>query len=68
MSSKQELFRERVVSFYLKHEDKGAVFTANHFKLEGKSERTIYSIISNYKKRLTTQRAAGSGYNLKTMT
>lgn len=61
MASKQEVLRDRVVSFYLMHEEKGAIFTVKHFKAEGKSERTIYNIISTYKKRLTTKRATGSG-------
>jgi len=65
MTSKQEAFRERVVSFYLKHADKGTVYTAKHFESEGRSDRTIRSIISNYLRTGTTKRMSGSGSQLK---
>jgi hypothetical protein len=68
MPSNQELFRERVVAFYLQHQNKRPVFTAKHFAAEGKSKRTVYNIIKEYNKRLSTKRSIGSGHTLKVMT
>jgi hypothetical protein len=53
MASKQEDTRNRVVTFYLKHKLLGLIHTVKHFVAEEMSKRTIYNIISTYKKRLT---------------
>ena len=53
---KQEVFREKVVSFYLKHSDKPLVFTVKHFQSEGCHRMKIYRIIKTYKERQTTER------------
>ena len=68
MASKQEWFRDRVIKFYEKHREKGAVFTAKHFKLENKSESGIYRIIQRYKNGLGPKRVEGSGQYLKKST
>ena len=68
MTSKQELFRQRVVSFYKTYENEGLLFTVRHFKAEGRSERTIRYIIKTYKERNTTERKVGTGKQRKCMT
>jgi len=68
MTSKQELLRERIVTFFLKHKNEPKIFTVNHFKAEGVPRSTVFRIISNYEHRLTTQRAPESGTTLKAMT
>ena len=64
MASKQEDTRNRVVTFYLKYKLLGLIHTVKYFVTEGMSKRTIYNIISTYKKRLTTIRSVGSGRHL----
>jgi hypothetical protein len=68
MASKQEEFRNRVVTFYLNNRDKPRTYTVHHFMAEGKSRRTIDNIITTYEKRLTTERKSGSGCTPKVMT
>ncbi len=63
MASKQEDTRNRVVTFYLKYKLLELIHTVKHFVTEGMSKRTIYNIISTYKKRLTTRRSVESGRN-----
>ena len=45
MSSKQSMSRVRVYLFFLKHRDKGKMYTVNHFMAEGISKATIYRVI-----------------------
>ncbi len=68
MTSKQDLLRERIVTFFLKHENVPKIFTVNHLKAEGVPRSTVFRIISNYEHRLSIQRAPGSGTTLKAMT
>jgi len=55
MTSKQELLRKRIVTFFLKHENEPKIFTVNHFKAEGVPRSTVFRIISIHEHRLTTQ-------------
>ena len=64
MPSEQERLRDRVVKFYEMHADKGKMFTVNHFTQEGKSKRTIYSILQ----RKIIKREVGSGRKANIMT
>ena len=68
MASKQEVFRERVVSFYMSNKEKGLPFTVEHFRAENRPERTIRSIIQRFKERQTTERKVGTGKKLNIMT
>jgi transposase len=56
MASKQEEYRNRVVQFYISHPNEPKIFTANHFKAEGKSVSGVYKIINTYERRKTTKR------------
>jgi hypothetical protein len=68
MSSKQEVTRGRVVTFYRKNKEKGKSFTVNHFIEEGLSRSGVFRILQNFENRLTTERAPGSGSMLRVMT
>jgi len=68
MSSKQEVTRGRVVTFYQKNKEKGKSFTVNHFIEEGLSRSGVFRILQNFENRLTTERALGSGSMLRVMT
>jgi len=68
ITSKQELLRERVVTFYLKQYPKPKSYTVKHFIEEGVPQSTIYNIIKNYNNRLTTKRAGDSGGHFHVMT
>ncbi len=67
MASKQEMTRNRVVTFYMKHKLLGLIYTVKHFVAQGISKMTVYNIISTYKKRLSTKRAVGSVPHFKVM-
>jgi transposase len=68
MASKQENTRNRVVTFYLKHKLLGLIHTVKHFIAEGISKRTIYNIISTYKKRSNAKRSVESGRHSRVKT
>ena len=68
MVSKQELLRQRVVTFYLKYPGMKKSFTVNHFMAEGIPRITVNNINNTYINRLTTKRKVCSGQTLKVMT
>ena len=59
---------ERVVTFYLKHQEEGPVYTVKHFSIEGRNESTIYRIIKRYKETLTIKKKPGAGRPASVMT
>jgi hypothetical protein len=60
-SLNQQQRRELIVDFYKQHEEKGKVFTIQHFCNAGIPRRTVYNILSTAAKRGTTARRRGSG-------
>jgi hypothetical protein len=61
MPSKEEMTRNRVVTFYNNNTDKPISYTVKHFMAEGMPRSSIYNIINTYKKRLTTKEKVGKG-------
>ena len=68
MSSKQSMSRERVYSFFLKHRDKGKMYTVNNFVAEGISKATVYKVIKRVDTDSGHERVKGSGRVAKKMT
>jgi hypothetical protein len=68
MASKQALLRQRIVQYFLTHQDHGKVATARHFMDEGVPKCSIYRILRNYDCKHTTERSFGSGRPAKIMT
>lgn len=58
MASKQEWLRERIVQFAETHTK---VETVNHFLAENIPRSTVFSVLSTFNDRGTTQRQSGSG-------
>lgn len=67
MKSKQEIDRERVYNYYLKHRNEGKRATVEHFKGEKMHERTIYRIIQRAENDSGHERVEGSGRIAKIM-
>jgi hypothetical protein len=61
MQSKEEMTRNRVVTFYNNNTNKPITYTVKHFMAEGRPRSSIYNIINSYKKRLTTKEKVGKG-------
>jgi hypothetical protein len=61
MPSKEEMTRNRVVTFYNNNTDKPKSYTVKHFMAEGIPRIYIYNIIKTYKKRLTPEEKVSKG-------
>ena len=68
MSSNEHILRKRVYQFFEKNSDKPKSFTINHFKAEGISRSTIYSIIQRAEEGIPPERRSGGGRKAKIMT
>ena len=67
MPSKQEEFRQRVVSFYNLHSDKPRIFTVNYLVEEGRAKSTINNNIKTYNERKSVKEKFGKGLRFKKM-
>ena len=61
MTSKENTLRACVYSFYKANMDKEKSFTVHKLVAEGKSPRTIYSILQRSEDGKSAERQAGSG-------
>ena len=68
IQSKQDILRERVYNFYIKHRDQGKSFTVSHFTAENISKATIYRIIESAENDSGHGRCVGSGRTAIKMT
>lgn len=68
IKSKQDILRERVYNFYIKHRDQGKSFTVSHFTAENISKATIYRIIERAENDSGHGRRVGSGRTAIKMT
>ena len=68
MASRQDMLRKRVVQFYESHKDEGKRATVLHYKREGVSKSTIYTILKNFETRNSSARKVGSGRPATIMT